>query len=760
MSDFVNPFALNASEYKRDIDVLKNAIEDTAIYLHTTTGKPLDACKSYIKQQLQPGGRFAFKDRKITYLSKNDVGDREECTTTLSRYFSDVRKNEEILAPTGTTYLPAKVKRSKLSDYQKENVRMRGVAKKEMFKAQNEKNYALADVKNGEQSNAKTANNSISGMHLSPSTPLYNPTAHSSLTSTCRITSGYGNANNEKFLSGNRHYFHHEIVLANIVVLANNTDLNAIADVIKKYNLVIPTVEDTINCVEHSTQLYWTFPDFKQNKHFKKIIHLLECLTPMQRAAFMYVGDAYHLMKLNPEFMRTFLGKLSKRVVDRSRSYEFKEAYGAPDSYRNLAAQLCPHEMTDIGQDYAKITPENLQVFVPTCLNVRDTLDGYRDVIKAFWVTPNVPASVSWFPNSIRRSALVSDTDSTIFTVQDWVIWYCGEISFELEAMQIAATVIALTSESITHVLALMSVNIGVEEKNTFLIAMKNEFKFDVLVPTRIGKHYYAGISCQEGNIKSELEMEIKGVGLKSSSAPVEINSDASKMMKDIIKDFIENKGKVSLYKYVGHVALVEQSIMDSLAKSETTYLRSGNLKDAASYSNPDPLKTPYSQHLMWNEVFGPKYGMMEEPPYPIYKTSMVMVKPREMKIWLDEIKDKALADRMRAYLVRSGKKQIGTFNVPEQVLQSYGIPAEIVQGLNKRKIVTDICRIYYLVLETLRVYLYEKKIQRLAMDVFPQAFEAAVLERMQAGEDTPLLQTEDGDELVSKEEEDEEDEL
>ena len=135
MSDFVNPFALKANEYKRDIDVLKNAIEDTAIYLHTTTGKPLDTCKSYIKKQLQPGGRFAFKDRKITYLSKNDIGDREEYTTTLSRYFSDVRKNEEILAPTGTTYLPAKVKRSKLSDYQKENVRIRGVAKKEMFKA-------------------------------------------------------------------------------------------------------------------------------------------------------------------------------------------------------------------------------------------------------------------------------------------------------------------------------------------------------------------------------------------------------------------------------------------------------------------------------------------------------------------------------------------------------------------------------------------------------------------------------------------------
>ncbi len=756
MTDFVNPFVLDKSEYKRDIDFLKNAVQDTALYLHTAFNKPLPECIDYVRRQLQPGGRFEFKDRKIVYLDKDENGDSEEKTTTVSRYFASVRKDNEILAPTGTTYYSPKVKRSKLSNYQGENVRLRGVAKKEMFKAENDGNDDLAAVKNGEQSNAKTANNSISGMHLSPSTPLFNPTAHSSLTSTCRITSGFGNANNEKFLSGNRHYYHHEIVLANITVLAYNTDLKALNEVIRKYDLKVPSVQDAIECIEYSTRLYWTYADFRANKHFKRIVNLLEHLSPLQRAAFVYVGDAYHLMRHNESFMRQFLTELSERIEDKSRAYTPEEAKQVPESYRNLAAQLCPSEMINVGHDYKKITPEGLQVFVPTSLNVMRVIDKYRDLIKAFWVTPNVPASVAFFPQSVRRSALVSDTDSTIFTVQDWVIWYCGKISFSLKAYQIAATMITLTSETITHVLAMMSANIGVEEDKLFLIAMKNEFKFDVLVPTRIGKHYYANNSCQEGTIFENWKMEIKGVGLKSSSAPVEINSDATNMMREIISDFINNEGSIYLYKFLGHVAMVEQSILESLAKSETTYLRSGNLKDAASYGNEDPLKTPYAQHLMWNEVFGPKYGNMEEPPYPIYKVSIKAIKPRELQIWLASMADQELAARMKAYLKRTGKKGLGTINVPEQVLQSFGIPAEIAVGMNTRKITSDICRIYYLILETLGVYLYEKKIQRLVMDVFPQALEKAIEEH---NPNEPLLITEDGDQFVDADEQEDEEE-
>ena len=721
MSKNKNPFILDADDYKRDIGVLNNAVKDTANYLHMSTGKDFKACVDYVRKQLAPGGRFAYVDKKITFLERTEEGDRAKREEGLATYFQRVVKTEEILSPTGTTYLNPKVKRSLLADYQKDNVALRGVAKKQKFTAEMDGNYVLMLIKDLEQGNAKTANNSVSGMHLSPSNPLYNKTAHSSLTSTCRVTSGYGNANNEKFLSGNRHYYNHHVVLSNMTVLSNNVDLVTLEKVIIKYDLTIPTVKDVIDCIEFSTQLYWSFPDFEQNRDFQKIIRLAKAMSPLQRASFIYTGDFYQLLKHNEDFTRSFLSQLSRRVTEEAIENPLKAVYEVSESIRHLGAQLCQEEMRDIGSKYVKIeNKEGLNTFVATCFNIQSVIFKYSDLIRAMWVTPNVPASVAWFPTSTRRSALVSDTDSTIFTVQDWVKWYCGKICFTLEAMQIAATMIFLTSETITHVLAMMSVNIGVEKCNLHLIAMKNEFKFDVLVPTQIGKHYYANNSCQEGNIFKDWKMEIKGVGLKSSSAPKEINDDATKMMKNIIKDVMENDAQVSLHKYLGHVAKVEQMIFKSLANSETNYLRSGNLKDAASYSNPDALKTPYQQHVMWNEVFGPKYGLMIEPPYSIFKVSVNTLKPRAMKLWLDRIEDKEFSARMRNYLKRVGKTSIGTFNVPQTVLDKYGIPDEIKLAMDARKIVTDICRIYALILETLGVFLYEKKIKRLTSDIFP----------------------------------------
>ena len=107
-----------------------------------------------------------------------------------------------------------------------------------------------------------------------------------------------------------------------------------------------------------------------------------------------------------------------------------------------------------------------------------------------------------YFPDSIRRSAITSDTDSTIFTVQDWVIWHKGKVEFSEGATALATSVVIyLHRKTITHVLARMSANFGIETERIHQIAMKNEFKFDVFVPTQVAKHYYALISCQEGNV-------------------------------------------------------------------------------------------------------------------------------------------------------------------------------------------------------------------------------------------------------------------
>ena len=709
---FQNAFVRPSNEYHRDINILKHYIEDAAFFLHTSTGKPMEQCQQFITESLRPGGRFEFKDPKVNYLWRGENGDRVRGETTLSRYIGDSIKKKELIAPTLTTYTHPDVQESLLTVYVDGNVAKRSKAKKAMFAAKADKNLVQEAVYKIEQTGRKTANNSISGAHVTPSTPLFNKTAHSTLTSTCRSTSGYGNANNEKFLSGNRHYFNHHIVLQNIVSVVNNTDYVKLQAVVDKYNLYLPTAKDVCDAIEYSTHLYWY-----ERHYFQKIVNLVEKLTPIQRAAFLYTGDLYHLKKHNEQMVHTFVKEMASRVTGHHPD-PLKAMKQAPEDHANLAHQLCLKEAMGIGKDYSKVkSPADLCTLALTVEHIAATITKYADLIDALWVTWNLPASMAHFPDSIRRSALTSDTDSTIFTVQDWVLWYKNGLSFDDEAMGVAATMIFLASSTITHVLAIMSANFGIVEKRLHQIAMKNEFKFDVFVPTQLGKHYYATISCQEGNVFDEHETEIKGVYLKSSNAPRPIIEGATKMMERIMAETMSD-GKINLIKYLKEVADVERSIMESVKKGETTYLRLGSIKDSGSYSG-DPESSPYMQHHFWNEVFGPKYGEMPEPPYQTLKVSVDLETPTDFRLWVDSLQDRDMASRLNAWMAKTGRTTMSTFNLPLPALQSRGMPEELVKIIAFRRIVTDIVKIYYLILETLGIFTMEKRVQRLISDFY-----------------------------------------
>jgi len=707
---FQNAFVLHPSQYKRDLNSLKHYVEDSAFYLHTSTGASMEECRLFIQDCLRPGGQFEFKDPKVEYLYRAENGDRVRGETTMSRYLGDSIRKNELIAPTLTTYTHPNEKESLLGIYIGGNVKKRSSAKKAMFAAKAEKNFLLENVKKIEQTGRKTANNSISGGHVTPSTPLYNKTAHSTLTSTCRSTSGYGNANNEKFLSGNRHYFNHHIVLQNIVSIVNNTDYEKLERVMQKYQIVYPTPEQVEQAVRYSVELYW-----REEFYFAKISDLLHKLSPLQRAAFLYTGDLYHLMALNTELVHGLVKKLASRVTG-PHPDPLSVLKNAPEDHVNLGHQLCLKETMGIGKDYSKIrTQEDLCTLANTVQHIADTITEYADLIDALWVTRNVPASMAHFPDSIRRSALTSDTDSTIFTVQDWVIWYKNGISFDDEAMGVAATMIFLASSTITHILAMMSANFGIIEERIHQIAMKNEFKFDVFVPTQIGKHYYASISCQEGNVFEEHETEIKGVQLKSSNAPRAIIEGATAMMEDIMATTMK-EGKLSLVKYLKQIADVERDIIGSIKRGEYTYLRTGSIKDSTSYAG-DPETSPYQQHTFWNEVFGPSYGMMPEPPYQTLKVSVDLDTATEYRLWVDSLPDREFANRLNAYMLRTGKTTLTTFHLPIPILQGKGMPTELLNVIAYRRIVIDIVKIYYLVLETMGIYTMEKKVQRLLSD-------------------------------------------
>lgn len=690
-----SPFYLTPDEYTRDINYLKHYVHNAAYFLSSMTGQSEEVCKEYVRTNIAKGGKFEFRDTPVKCLVRQENGDREEVETTISQYIREVVQNKEILAPTFTSYKATSVQESLISIDIADNVRKRSKAKKEMFAARAAGDKKLQAIKKTQQTQFKLANNAVSGAHVTPSQPLYNKTAHSSLTSLCRSTSGYGNANNEKLLSGNRHYYNVETVINNIVSIISHTDYDAFDAMMAKYNLVYPSVDQAFECVTYSTNLYW-----KTKADLIKVYKVLSKLNASQLAAFVYTGDLYQVLKLNDAHMHLFITKLSNKIVGTC-----DDPVGvlkkAEDSQLNLAHQICSAETAGIGKDYTSIMDKQaIHTLACTVQNIQNTVAEYADFIRCIMVTSNLPASVAYFPESIRRAAVTSDTDSTIFTVQDWIIWYVGSEWFSERGIAVQAAMTYISSNAIIHILATMSANIGIDKKYIYDVAMKSEFRFDVFVPTNIGKTYYAFIGCQEGNVFTEHDEEIKGVQLKSSNVPAILNKKAKHMMVTIMKTVIK-EGSISLVEWLKYVADVEREIMDSIRKGEPTYLRAGSIKDAKSYTKSIE-ESPYQYHTFWNKVFGPSVGIMPPPPYATAKVSLTTGNPTLTKKWLESCADKAFADRMRAYLAMRGKNEISTINVPLPMLEKAGIPPMLLEVVDYKKVAFELTKSFQLVLETL----------------------------------------------------------
>lgn len=694
-----NPFLLDVKEYKRNINPIQQYIYQSTEYLMTMTGKSYEECSSFVRNSLQNGSITQTRNPNVTYLQRKENGDREELQCSLTDYLKESINEGEIIAPTLTTYLPPHVKKSILVDYVDDNIKARGKAKKEYFVAKSKKQNVLAAFKNGEQTNRKLANNALSGAHVSAFTPLYNKTAHSTLTSGCRVTSGYGNANNEKLMNGNRHYWSSNVVMNNIVSIVTNTNYDLLKSVMDKYGIKYLSSTDALNCIEYSTKLYWN-----NSLEFTKIKNYLDKLTPIQLSAFVYTGDMYHLMLHNPIFVKTFIKELSTKVTG-----NIDDAISViktlNEEYLNLGHQICSTETKGRGKDYEafKDTTE-LKTLVLTTQHIDLVINKYADLIKCFWVSDNIPASVGYFPESIRRSALTSDTDSTIFTVQDWVIWYKGELSFDEEATAVAASVIFLASQSISHVLAKISANFGVEEKRLFKIAMKNEYKFDVFVPTQVAKHYYASVDVQEGNVFKDYDMEIKGVHLKSSNAPKNITKQAERLMRFVV-DEVKAGRKLRIKQILKDIGDTERHIKDSILKGETTYFRLSSIKSADSYSGP-PNQSPYSRYLFWQEVFSRRYGDAPLTPFDTIKIPTILDNNTALKAWIESIADPEIKAKLSNWIVINKKTSYPTIYLSTEVVNSIGIPSEIKSIIDTRRIIIDLCNIFYIILESLGIYL------------------------------------------------------
>lgn len=693
---FLNP----PDTYQRSIDPIGHYIDQVGTHLSMQTGKPLDFCKAWIERALKEKRFPETMNPVIRYFDKQSNGDRQPAFSSLTKYIYSVVDRNEILVPTFTVYTHPSQKASLITKFVDANTKRRGAEKKAAFKAKADKDMDLFVFKNNAQTNMKLTNNSLSGAFVAKGSFINNPTAHSTLTSTTRTGTSLANASNERLIAGNRHYFDGDVVINNINSIIANTDYVSLKPSTDSFldGLLYPTVEQTMECIEYSTENYW-----RDYREMSRIRHVVERLTPIQRAAFVYTGDMYHIRKYNPQYMRRFIERMSAKATVPAEN-ALDKAYKIDEQVMILAHQICSHEAKGNGKDYKKMEELGvLGILVATAENIVQVVYEYRDFIKALFITKNMPPTVAHVREMVRRCVVISDTDSTCFTTGEWVEWMRGDMVFDDLSLAICGVITYMSTQTFMHAMALYSANINVEKVKLHTLAYKSEWTWTLLVPMNVAKHYFARAVIQEGNVFEEPELELKGVHLKNSNTPARIVEDSRDKINWIM-DVVTSNQKLSLMKLLTDVATMERFISTSLLKGELEFYRQVKIKEAEAYTK-DKEQSPYQHHTLWCEVFEAKYGTLEEPPYAVAKVPTILENPTALRQWLETLEDREFAERMGAWLLKKNKTAMNTFYISSNFLKAYGMPTELVPIIDTKRIILDLCNIYYLVLESVGYY-------------------------------------------------------
>lgn len=687
----VGPFL--SEEYASDRNILKHAIGQHAAFLAKTRGEDESEIRAnlikYFKEKKEQ-----FRSRRAKVIIKNKLGDREMHVIPFSSVLKHVQQNNYHFSPSMIAYTNSEEEECVNSIGTRLFIDNRNYYKGLRKKAHKAGDNELYDKYHELQNAFKIFNNAQSGAMSSEGTPINNKTGHTSLTSTCRCLTSTANLINEQFIAGNRFYNTPENTLQSIMARIQVTDLKMVEDVMEKYKLHYPTVDDVMERVIYCSSRYWD--SFK----FMEIIkNFLKEVSSLHLASILYTLDLVSLFNHNKETISKFFDEFS----DLSPALEGKEVkdYISPDNDDKyvLAVSKLPRETSFL--DIAALNTHHDYVE-----------KKYSDLMNVFFKSSIPPSGLFDVTSSIRDCVLTSDTDSSIYTVDEMIEAYTSDRQKGIRLNAVLTYFIRMISVDQHQQL---SANLNVSKRNLRMLGMKNEYYFGAYVTTLMSKHYYASQQMVEGVMNEHPEMEIKGVHLKSSKIAKNIKDFAQKLMVDTL-EAIEHKKTLDAPVILKEIGDLERTIVNDINTGDWKWLSRQGVKDKAAYSNPSG--SVYFYHEMWENVFADKYGPAPELPYVGVKMSVDLGSKTKLKEWIDKIEDTDIKAKLEEHFTLAGRDKLGNIVIPMERLQYIqGIPEEIKQAVDYRTVIKQNLKCVYEVLNSTGLYFMNDSITRLVSD-------------------------------------------
>lgn len=624
--------------------------------------------------------------------------------------------NTKIIAPFGSTYETADRISSFLKGMIDEKSALRKKEKKLMLKAKQNNDKVAATYHNNNQSTIKVNMNSLIGAMGSNFNFLSSVANFNSVTSIGRYFVTNAFAHGERFLHANFFFLNEEELINHIVTCVRfGPDKDKVIEVCRQKGFKVPTADEVYDFLISNLHKYQFAT---QHPHIKQ---MLRSLHPGELTFIFYMSNMKNLVFENEWYFRPWLD-------------QFLQGANADLS---KVSQIDPQDIYKLDGDLAIVLSTVYNQEMPVndkgnSISIYQTVDEYPDLARKFacigqamqakideiadvfdlFMNHNVAITYTHeLKHMFRDVIMLSDTDSILFTVKDWIQWYQKDMKFTPTAFSINSIVVYWLSKSIKNLLVHMSKAFGAVGDDVYKMNMKNEFMMPIEIVTSLKKHYASILAIQEGVFYKEPKLDIKGVNLRGSNFSQETLNYIEWWIRDLI-DTIYHTGKISAQTKIIEVLRFERLIYDSLRQHEVRFLTVDPIKNENEYKEAD--KSVYFNYLFWEHVFAEKYGHILIPT-KCYILPLTNINHQVYKALLaDKYPD--IAKKIKEFVDAHPGKEIT--RVPINPLTNT-IPEELLDITHYKSIIYDNVKPFYIILQSLGLSLGNGKSKILLSDIY-----------------------------------------
>lgn len=669
--------------------------------LELATGRPHTECEAYARKQAMR------TEGKIIKQSVNtETGDFELKTESLYKHMTQTCLRH-ITTPSGSVYYNTEQLPSVISQMVTDRQKERSKIKKQQFEATSVGDTDLALFYKYQQSTIKVNLNALPGGYGSEHNIFYDKGGYNSITSSARSMIARAYITAERLLGGNFGWFSLEEAINHIVQHTRRRDVSddVLRDSIRTYGLRYPSVDEVYEYIRDGLIGYCPTADTGVLRT------MLSRCSDVDLAWLWYYCNLRHLFWETPGMKEriTSLFDIDPARV-RVEDATAKDIKDIPGPMQILVSVAFSDVIESVPLDVILTKRTDLiPVYVGLAREFSNRIQPLSDLV-SLWTNSMVDVpDITHQPLLIRNTVIISDTDSIIFTANEWDSWYKNNDSSGVtkESYQITSLVIYWLHYAVQYALYRFSCYYGVSDDKLRVLAMKNEFLYPIILLFDIKKTYAGVQMVQEGVILPKPKPDIKGQQLRGSK----LCNETLDFTEDLIVNRVLNpaiSGKISGMDLIQRVVELERHIMQSVRSGNVDYLAITSLKPDNEYKDSEQVSVMRAWFI-WESVFGNTYGHIRPP----LKVPLVPVVTPDQR-YLDSLPEK-MRKGFRLYFEKYPKFPSNLIVDPQ-----YGkIPKEMMPLVAVRDVVKANLAPAYLVLERLGLTLGPSKWNLLFSDCF-----------------------------------------